>query len=657
MDQFLAARIRFYTSIIVIWMVLSSPEVLSQTQWSTTDCPKSRKEAFRWYFGSKAGIDFSSGEAVPITNQDVMNALMVTASISDSMGNFLFFTDGKKVWDTTMTLMDNATNLSGSGNVTQPCIIVPWPADSSLYYLFTINEFNDPVQANERVSGLYLTMIDMKERNGLGNALSTVLNKEILYPVSQKLTAVKHRNGRDYWVIAHKWNSSEFHAWLISPTGMAPAVVSETGTIHNSAGSKNNAMGYMKTSPDGRRIALAIRTKKIVEVFDFNDETGVVSNPQTHTLQFSDIEPFGIEFSPDGNKLYTTVGYLGGTGAPPFPSNILQFNLPAGLTTPVVIDSMPGIRNVGIQLGPDGRIYISRAVNQNMKLDSLEVIYNPNRPGKACNLNHLNGISSAGFPLLGRYSNYSMPNFVQSFVNFPTFTWANVCQGEETEFRITNRANIDSVLWNFGDGTYSSDTLPLHRFMAPGKYLVTLTEYYQGASYIDTMTVTNYKLPVIGLADTVLLYTGSSINLHAGGGFMEYLWSTTSTDSIITVNTEKNYTVRVKDYQCCENSDTTYVKVFSYSIPNAFTPNNDGLNDVFRVSGLYRNIDFSMLIFDRWGRMVFESKNIDDGWNGMFNGQYCEPDSYVWMVTINFRGQDIITQGDVKFKGTVTLVR
>jgi gliding motility-associated-like protein len=458
-------------------------------------------------------------------------------------------------------------------------------------------------------------------------------------------------------VISHKWNSREFHAWLISPTGMAPAVISDIGTVHNSAGGANNAMGYMKASPDGHRLALVIRSLKTLEVFDFNNETGVVSNEKNYTFPYTGVEPFGLDFSPDSKQLYTTLSLQGGTGAPQFPSYIVQFNLSSGLSAPVVIDTMPGIRNIGMQLGPDGRIYIARTVIQNIKLDSLEVIYNPNRPGKACNLNHLDGNSGAGFHLLGRYSQYSMPNFVQSFVNIPTFTWKYVCQGDVTEFRITNRANIDSLQWNFGDGAFSSDQEPVHQFTAPGKYLVTLTEYYQGSAFVDTMTVTNYKLPVITLADTVLLYTGSSINLHAGGGFMEYNWSTGSTDSVITVNTEKKYTVKVKDYHCCVNYDTTYVKVFLYSIPNAFTPNGDGLNDYFKVSGLYRNIDFNMMVFDRWGRMVFESQNIDHGWNGMFNGLYCEPDSYVWMVTINFRGEDIITQGDVKFKGTVTLVR
>jgi gliding motility-associated-like protein len=186
---------------------------------------------------------------------------------------------------------------------------------------------------------------------------------------------------------------------------------------------------------------------------------------------------------------------------------------------------------------------------------------------------------------------------------------------------------------------------------------VKLTEKFNGQSFTDSMQVTNFPLPVISLADTILLYSGTSINLHAGGGFMEYLWSTNSRDSIIAVENQGSYWAQVKDIHCCVNSDTTFVKVFEYFIPNAFTPNGDGLNDYFRVNGLYKNITFNMVVYDRWGQMVFQSKNIDQGWDGIYNGQYCPPESYVWVVKISFLGQDILTQGDVVFKGTVTIVR
>jgi gliding motility-associated-like protein len=195
--------------------------------------------------------------------------------------------------------------------------------------------------------------------------------------------------------------------------------------------------------------------------------------------------------------------------------------------------------------------------------------------------------------------------------------------------------------------------------------MVKLIENFNGQAFIDSIKVTSYPLPNIVLQDTVLLYKGSSINLHAGGGFIDYLWYTSSLDtaingshdSVINVKKQGSYWVQVKDIHCCVNSDTTFVKVFEYFIPNAFSPNGDGLNDSFGVTGLYKNIIFKMVVYDRWGQLVFQSDNVDVRWDGTYGGQHCPPDAYVWMVNIGFPGQDIITQGDIVFKGTVTIVR
>ena len=639
---------------------LSLTTLLSaQSTWSTTNCLRSQKQASVWYFGNKAGINFLSGTAVADTTQNVMRADKGSAVICDSMGILQFFTNGDKVWDRTFTLMPNATDLNGSQFCTQPCVIVPRPGDPSYYYLFTV-DFPSPLDSvNYKTKGLCLTLIDMSRRNGLGDAPSEVLNKPILSPVAAKITAVRHRNGNDYWVIVHGYGSDRFYAYKITSADMEDPVISAVGSIHEGRKllEQNNAIGYLKASPDGSKLAVAIPNKKVIELLDFNNEKGEVTNPRSFSSSVPGINPYGLEFSPDSRMLYATILDIGGVLPPPRPSYIFQFDLKTGLSNPLIIDSIAGIRMLAMQLAVDGRIYISRSNNINHHRDSLDVIYNPNRPGQACNLNSLNNIPESRFYPDGRKSIYSMPNFVQSFVNIPTFTWDSVCHGDATQFHITNKANIDSIVWDFGDGGVSYVSDPSHVFNNPGVYPVKLAEYFNGAVYIDSMMVTNYRLPVIALADTILLYKGSSVNLHAGGGFIEYLWSNKSTDSIINVSNQGSYWARVKDNNCCVNSDTAFVKVFEYLIPNAFTPNGDKLNDIFRVNGLYKNINFKMIIYDKWGRLVFESDDIDKGWDGTYGGKYCEPDAFFWIVTVNFKGQDIQTKGDIKFKGTVTLIR
>ena len=628
----------------------------AQQGWYVTDCQRSMKQSEIWYFGEYAGIDFRSGAPVALTDQNAMKALNSGASMCDSLGNLQFFTNGKICWDRTFNPMPNATGLLGNTGMTQPALIVPWPDDPARYLVFTADmpSFMSPSK------GFCCTLIDMNQRSGLGDAVSSMLNKPLLDQVNPRITAVHHADGTDYWVIVHHWGDADFYAYQLTPGGLAPPVISSAGSIHSGTINDQDYVGYMKTSPDGSRLALALSGSRKIELFNFNTQSGNITFEDTYTVADPQMYPYGVEFSPDNHLLYVTVMQKPGPGIT-LPSSLLQFDLASGLSNPVEIAVVPDIRLADIQLAIDGKIYISPSISVNPAdyKDYVEVIYNPNRPGTACNFNSLGDDTSAVFRLNGRKSVFGLPNFVRSFVNIPHFNRELVCHQEATRFRITNEANIDSVTWNFGDGSaISSEPTPVHRYAIPGEYLVTLTEFFDGESWPVSIPVTIYSLPKAGLTDSVLMYNGSTVNLKANEGFRRYLWSPTGeTTSMITVGDEGRYIVDVEDLHCCTNSDTTRVKVFEYNIPNAFTPNGDGLNDVFKAIGLYSDITFSMKIFDRWGQQVFESDDIDEGWNGIYGGKYCASGTYAWIIRIAFRGQDIINQGDLEFKGTVILLK
>jgi gliding motility-associated-like protein len=101
-----------------------------------------------------------------------------------------------------------------------------------------------------------------------------------------------------------------------------------------------------------------------------------------------------------------------------------------------------------------------------------------------------------------------------------------------------------------------------------------------------------------------------------------------------------------------EFTDTVNVFVVPF-VPNAFTPDNDGLNDVFRMTGLpVANItQFSFSIYDRWGRMVFSTNDVTEGWNGAWNGKECPAGAYAWILIYNNEKKTITN------KGVITLVR
>jgi gliding motility-associated-like protein len=659
----LSGRCLNHTGVILLLLLAGLMSFQGKAQQSIFDppeknnCYRSLKQAYIWYFGDKAGIDFNSGSAVPLMDQDVMTAYKASGVMSDSLGNLLFFTNGRKVWDRTFSLMPGCTELEGDVGVTQPCIIVPLPGNDRYYYIFTVDVLAFLPDNTYTTTGLTYTIVDMDGNNGLGEAKSHI-NVSLLTPVCQKITATLHANGRDMWVITHAWDSDAFYSYRLHPGGLDEPVISNTGTFQGGGYvDQINAIGYMKASPDGSKLALAITGTNQIETYAFNNQTGEIIFEASYTSSFMGINPYGIAFSPNSRMLYSSLLQITGNGPPMYPSRILQFDLNQGLTSPKVIDSVAGIRLGAMQLGPDGRIYISRTVNLISQRDSLDVIYNPTRPGLDCNYNLLEGISDSRFPLNGRHSIYSLPNFVQSYVDIPVFYYDSCCFEDVTQFHITNTANIDQVQWDFGDGNSSNDMEPIHLYAQPGTYTVTLTEFYNGQTFVDSMSLVVHDNPTVELGDTVMLYTGSVINLTATDSMQFYLWSTGGTIQTISVETQGDYWVEVTDWNCCSSEDTVYVKVFEYFVPNAFTPNGDGLNDVFRAVGLYQDIDFKMVIYNRWGQQIFESNSLDNGWNGEIKGKMAEADTYVWIIFVDFLGEDIITNGDVVLKGTVNLVR
>lgn len=344
-----------------------------------------------WYFGLKAGLDFSSGKPVSLTN-----SLMATnegcASIADNNGNLLFYTNGVYVWNKQHQLMPNGFRLMGHRSSTQSAIIVPKPGSLTQYYIFTTD-------LQSQAYGMRYSVVDMTQHNGNGDIIQK--NVFVTSPITEKITAVKHQNNRDIWVIVHKWNSDAFAAFLVTDKGVSKEpVISSIGTVHR--GKSKGAIGCMKASPDGRKIAVAVwRDLNCFEVFDFDNTAGKLSN-RIHLEPYP--EAYGVEFSPDCSKLYGTTNGIGGVEP-----QLWQFNLKAGnrnaiQNSAILIATSASDKIGALQLGPDGKIYLAKEDD-----NYLGVILNPNAPGWSCRY------LDQGVSLGDRKAKLGLPNFIQSY--------------------------------------------------------------------------------------------------------------------------------------------------------------------------------------------------------------------------------------------------
>jgi gliding motility-associated-like protein len=346
-----------------------------------------QKENNNWYFGQKAGITFNSGSPIALASSK-MNTNEGSISVSDPEGNLLFYSDGSTIWNRNHVPMLNGTGLMGHISATQSVLAVPLPGSRSIYYIFTVDGAE-----NSLVNGLRYSILNLSLDGGLGGITNT---KNVLLetPVTEKLTAVRHSNNKDYWILAHKWNSDAFLTYELTSSGISnTAVISNVGSVHDGS-SYSNAIGQMKANREGTKIALAIYGLNKFELFDFNAFTGSVSNAKTTNAPL--FLPYGVEFSGDGKKLYGSVFIFDQTA-----DNLLQFNLadPAGLNAIYPIN--PGVSRIqALQIGPDNKIYCNPATN------FLAVINDPNSLGFTCDFNK-NGIS-----LNGKLSLHGLPNMI-----------------------------------------------------------------------------------------------------------------------------------------------------------------------------------------------------------------------------------------------------
>jgi hypothetical protein len=364
-----------------------------------------------WIFGDHGGIDFSDTSNVVSFNSG-LNGTQVKyscASISDKNGNLLFYVaadqlalQGTRVFNRNDTIMLNGDDLEGHPARSQSLLILPFPDDTSRYYIFHKTPYSSKTY-------LYYSIVDMSLDNGLGGLVS----KNTMIPcdsLTDRNTAVKHANGRDWWLIQQRWDQDEYLKFLITPDGIQGPYKQSTGNPKP----KEEYYGTSYFSRSGNRL-VSVGAYGNISLMDFDRCTGDISNylqigPGVFSYEDSYL---GCAFSANENVLYVANMY-------PYPNKyVYQYDLTAPdiKASRQVINMYPDtglllyVQHGHMLLGADNRIYVSKGngsgPNSNtVYTQNMDVILNPDVVGAGCdyrsNYLYLNG---------GR-TTYGLPNMV-----------------------------------------------------------------------------------------------------------------------------------------------------------------------------------------------------------------------------------------------------
>jgi gliding motility-associated-like protein len=236
---------------------------------------------------------------------------------------------------------------------------------------------------------------------------------------------------------------------------------------------------------------------------------------------------------------------------------------------------------------------------------------------------------------------------------------AQYCTGNQVYLTRKISRNMMSYVWDNGDGkTFTNEVNVNFSYANEGTYTITLSgiDRYCGTATISK-TVPVYAVPIVKLpSDTVLCQNEQMLIGVAPIVNHTYLWSTgANTSQVLTNIFTRDYTLTA-DNNGCKGYDAMHVKVLSaclIKMPNAFTPNRDGLNDQLRATNADLAKNFSLKIFNRLGQLVFATNNPLEGWDGIFKGNPAETATYVWMLSYT----DPWNGKAVKEKGTSILLR
>ncbi|MDQ3051938.1 MAG: T9SS type A sorting domain-containing protein [Bacteroidota bacterium] len=367
-----------------------------------------------WIFGDSTGINFSNINS-PIPIFSAMDSRGSSCSISDTAGSLLFYASGsdplQSLVNETVKVRNNLNQIIANGDSIigriwyQELTITDNPTTYKQFYLFSIGVTSS--------DGFYYSVIDMNANGGLGSVTQKNIQLET-FKVVDGMIAIKHGNGRDWWVLLRNADiySNNHYVYLITQGSVSSPIIQAVGSDNNTNS------GRYTISNDGSKLSY-INFKGLLEIYDFDRCTGLISNPVTIHPEPPSSPYFNrfwsSEFSFNKRFIYIST-YSNDT------SFLYQYDLlnPNPGSSRILLDSTTNsLIGFGfLRRGPNEKIYFSKAYQcsifpycypypdsvYNIYNMNLSVINHPDSLGTACNY------APYSFYLGGKRTYYSLPN-------------------------------------------------------------------------------------------------------------------------------------------------------------------------------------------------------------------------------------------------------
>lgn len=545
---------------------------------------------FNWTFGDSILLTFPGG-STPITDSAFASSQFEenSSSLSDSSGKLLLFSDGYFIFDSNGNQIPDGDLLDCSNTIIQGTMILPKPCHPLEYYVLFLSHYMGTFSGKYH---LYYSLVQFD--NGLTNPM--VIQKNIpvyidtVFSLSEKLTAVKHANGKDFWILSHTTpnpdSANQFIKFILSEGGIDGPFIQAIGSDQNIGFVPNGFGGQLAANQQGDKLC-SVTPSGIIDVFDFDRCYGTLSNfislgVLSSSTGTGDDTYYGCSFSPNSSKLYVSEGYG---------HSFYQFDLnaPDIFASKTVIFQYPGNKWFGLHLlGPDNKIYASQV--STVTSDTINYylckIDSPDSAGLAC------GFIPRGHFLGSKKCNQSLPNIPNIALGSMAVITAclpdsiSICENDTLLLGTSSPIpNSVSSIWSHSGMIWIQDSLSGQTKITAnsnGWIYWTVFDSIIGlpcglstdSSYVTLIPASEFPFAYAG-EDTVLCLPDSLIlgMLDTSGGLWTYSWESIlgqgyGNTSVLTLYADTNITLvltvshqNANGSQCAIAHDTVKIEI------------------------------------------------------------------------------------------------